>query len=85
MLAHGSRLDHTTSGCQRQPAPAANLRQQYKTHDGHGQGDKQGEVDQKSVDITHVGIALGPLLQAPARIAPCHEEQESQRAKEKVR
>ena len=66
------------------PAPT-DLRQQYKTHDGHGQGDKQGEVDQKSVDITHVGIALGTLLQAPTRIAPCDKEQESQRAKEKVR
>src|SRR5215510_1766873 len=85
MRARSSCVHHTTSLYQRQPAPVADLRQQYKTHDGHGQGDKQGEVDQKSVDITHVGIALGPLLQAPARITPCHEEQESQCAKEKVR
>src|SRR5262249_10252965 len=79
MLAHGACVHHTTSLCQRQLAQVADLWQQYKTHDGYGQGDKQGEVDQKSVDITHVGIALGPLLQAPARIAPCHKEEESQR------
>src|SRR5215510_1256216 len=48
MLAYDSCVHHTMSLCQRQPAQAVALRQQYKTHDSHGQGDKHSEVDQKS-------------------------------------
>src|SRR6185295_2544547 len=49
-----------------------------------GQGDKQGEIDQEPVNIADVSIPLSTLLQAPARVAPPHKEQESERAKEKV-